>query len=158
VDLVVAANYQGWIRPIQVFILGFVFLFFIRVVRAIMVESKAPAKEKREDRAAAAAAAAARRSWLYLSVVEPAAAAGERFPLSSTLTVGRSDACDVNLAFDQFASTNHATFERKGDQVVVVDHGSTNGVWIDGERIAGPTRVKRGDRVQIGETIFEVTR
>lgn len=156
-DLVVAANYQGWIRPIQVFIVAFIFLFFLRVVRAIMVESKpTKAERRRDDRAAAAAAA--RRSWLYLSVVEPETAAGERFPLSSSLTVGRSNACDVNLAFDQFASTHHATFERRGEQVIVSDHGSTNGVWIDGERIAGPTRVKRGDRVQIGETIFEVTR
>ena len=44
-DLVVAANYQGWIRPIQVFILAFVFLFFFRVIRAIMVESRPPIRD-----------------------------------------------------------------------------------------------------------------
>ncbi len=155
-DLVVAANYQGWVRPIQVFILAFVFLFFFRVIRAIMVESRPPIRDKRQERSTASAAA--KKTWLYLTVLEPEDAAGERFPLSGALTVGRSSTCDVNLAYDQFASTKHATFSRNGDTVTVEDHGSTNGVWIDGERIDGPTRVKKGDRVQIGETIFEVTK
>ena len=75
-DLVVAANYQGWIRPIQVFILAFVFLFFFRVIRAIMVESRPPIRDKRQERSTASAAA--KKTWLYLTVLEPLQVSGSR--------------------------------------------------------------------------------
>jgi len=153
---VVAANYAGWVRPIQVFIMVFVFLFFLRVIRAILIEAKPPIREKKQ--AKAQAAATTRRQWLYLTVKAPEDAAGERFPLNGPLTIGRSVECDVNLAYDQFASVRHAHITINSDTITIEDLGSRNGVWVDDERIEVPTRVKRGDRIQVGETIFEVTR
>ena len=155
-NAIVAANYAGWVRPIQVFIMLFVFLFFLRVIRAILVEAKPPIREKKQARPASAATQ--KRQWLYLTVKAPEDAAGERFPLNGPLTIGRSVECDVNLTYDQFASVRHAQVEVKGDTVTIEDLGSRNGVWVDDERIDEPTKVKRGDRIQVGETIFEVTR
>ena len=152
----VAANYAGWVRPIQVFIMAFVFLFFLRVIRAILVEAKPPIREKKQ--AKVQAAPTTRRQWLYLTVKAPEDAAGERFPLNGPLTIGRSAECDVNLAYDQFASVRHAQISVANDTITIEDLGSRNGVWVDDERIEVPTRVKRGDRIQVGETIFEVTR
>jgi hypothetical protein len=151
-----AANYSGWIRPIQVFIVAFVFLFFLRVIRAILVEAKPPIREKKQARSQSGSAT--RRQWLYLSVKAPEDAAGERFPLNGPLTIGRSVECDVNLAYDQFASVRHAQITIDNGAITIEDLGSRNGVWVDDERIEQPTRVKRGDRIQVGETIFEVTR
>ena len=151
-----AANYAGWVRPRQVFIIAFVFLFFLRVIRAILVEAKPPIREKKQPRVQAATTS--KRQWLYLTVKAPEDAAGERFPLNGPLTIGRSAECDVNLTYDQFASVRHAQITISGDTITVEDLGSRNGVWVDDERIEQPTRVKRGDRIQVGETIFEVTR
>ena len=156
VGALIATNYNGWIRPIQVFILLFVFIFFLRVIRAILVEAKPPIREKKQGRVAATSGT--KKQWLYLTVKEPEDAAGERFPLNGPLTIGRSAECDVNLAYDQFASVKHAQLSRSGDTVVIDDLGSTNGVWVNDERIEGSTKVKRGDRIQVGETIFEVSR
>ena len=152
-------NYQEFVRPIQVFVIALIFLFFLRVARSAIVESRAPIREKKQ--AKERAAPKAKRSgvrWLYLEVKAPEDAAGERFAITGELTVGRSPSCDVNLSYDQFASTNHARFVRHDDEVVVEDLGSTNGVWLDEERIEAPTVIRKGDKIQIGETVFEVTR
>ena len=38
------------------------------------------------------------------------------------------------------------------------DLGSTNGTYVNAERIVRPTRLTKGDLVQVGATILEVTR
>jgi predicted Zn finger-like uncharacterized protein len=61
-------------------------------------------------------------------------ATGQIFPISKTRTlIGRSGA-DINLD-DPEASRQHAALEIIGDSAVLRDVGSTNGTWIDLERI-----------------------
>jgi predicted Zn finger-like uncharacterized protein len=68
-----------------------------------------------------------------LAVIQ-GAATGQIFPISKSRTViGRSGA-DVNLD-DPEASRQHAALEIVGDVAVLRDLGSTNGTWIDLERI-----------------------
>jgi pSer/pThr/pTyr-binding forkhead associated (FHA) protein len=38
---------------------------------------------------------------------------------------------------------------------MIEDLGSTNGTYLNGKRLATPERVAKGDRVQIGNTVFE---
>ena len=38
------------------------------------------------------------------------------------------------------------------------DLGSTNGTYVNSERIAKPTKLARGDLLQVGATVFEVVR
>jgi len=38
------------------------------------------------------------------------------------------------------------------------DLGSTNGTWVNDERLDNPVRLRRGDRVKVGSTILEVAR
>ena len=38
---------------------------------------------------------------------------------------------------------------------MIEDLGSTNGTYLNGKRVAAPERVAKGDRVQIGNTVFE---
>jgi predicted Zn finger-like uncharacterized protein len=68
-----------------------------------------------------------------LAVIQ-GAATGQIFPISKTRTViGRSGA-DINLD-DPEASRQHAALEIVGDVAILRDLGSTNGTWIELERI-----------------------
>jgi predicted Zn finger-like uncharacterized protein len=68
-----------------------------------------------------------------LAVIQ-GAATGQIFPISKTRTViGRSGA-DINID-DPEASRQHAALEIVGDLTVLRDLGSTNGTWIDLDRI-----------------------
>ncbi len=59
---------------------------------------------------------------------------------------------------DIYASTLHARLFRKKDQLWVEDLGSTNGTYVNSEKITQAQRLGRGDMLQAGSTVFEVTR
>ncbi|HJX48813.1 MAG TPA: FHA domain-containing protein [Gaiellaceae bacterium] len=78
---------------------------------------------------------------------------GEEFPLDSRpLTVGRGAQNDVSIEGDEFASARHVRIEPRRDGVWVSDVGSTNGTFVNGERIDRPRKLERGDVVRVGET------
>jgi pSer/pThr/pTyr-binding forkhead associated (FHA) protein len=52
----------------------------------------------------------------------------------------------------------HARLYRSGGQIWVEDLGSTNGTFVNSERITQPSRLAKGDLLQIGATVFEVRR
>ena len=68
------------------------------------------------------------------------------------LTVGRSDDNTIMLDGDEFASGHHARIESQLDGVWILDLGSTNGTFVNGERVEGRRQLHRGDLVQIGDT------
>ena len=74
---------------------------------------------------------------------------------SKRLTLGRSEHCDVSLAWDSQVSRLHAELERVGDQWLVVDDGvSTNGTFVGATRVAGRRRLADGDLLRLGATII----
>ena len=73
-------------------------------------------------------------------------------------TIGRSDDNRIPLAGDDFASGHHARVESARDGVWVIDLGSTNGTFVNGERIDGRHRLREGDVVQIGDTELRLER
>jgi pSer/pThr/pTyr-binding forkhead associated (FHA) protein len=68
------------------------------------------------------------------------------------VTVGRSDENTIALDGDEFASGRHARIESQRDGVWILDLGSTNGTFVNGERVDGRRQLHRGDLVQIGDT------
>ena len=72
--------------------------------------------------------------------------------------MGRGGGCGIVLPDDHFVSTVHARVFRRGDEVFVEDLGSRNGTFVNGTAVAAPIRLRRGDRVQFGETVAEVVR
>jgi pSer/pThr/pTyr-binding forkhead associated (FHA) protein len=68
------------------------------------------------------------------------------------LTIGRSKDNAVALDGDEFASGQHARIESQRDGVWILDLGSTNGTFVNGERVEGRRQLHRGDLVQIGNT------
>jgi phosphoserine phosphatase RsbU/P len=70
------------------------------------------------------------------------------------LTIGRSSRNDICIS-DPFASRLHAELRREGDHVLLVDNGSANGTFLNGQRVSGSVRLEPGDMVRIGETEIE---
>jgi pSer/pThr/pTyr-binding forkhead associated (FHA) protein len=88
-------------------------------------------------------------------VVETSSAlsAGDAFEAGPVpLTIGRAQDNALALDGDEFASAHHARIEAARDGVWIVDLNSTNGTWINGERLDGRRRLHQGDMVQIGDT------
>jgi pSer/pThr/pTyr-binding forkhead associated (FHA) protein len=73
-------------------------------------------------------------------------------------TIGRSDDNVVVLDGDDYASGHHARVESGLDGTWVIDLGSTNGTYVNGEQIAGRTRLHEGDLLQVGDTELRLGR
>ena len=140
--------------------LALLYLFFLRVLRAVWAEVNAPPLA-----AAAAPATAAppgrrpkgrgKGPATHLVVVEPRDQRGRTFELGQEVTVGRAGGCQITLD-DSYASQLHArVFERDGI-LYVEDLGSTNGTFVDGRKVTSPVALQRGDHVKVGNTVLEV--
>ncbi len=68
--------------------------------------------------------------------------------LVSKLVVGRDPTCDLSEA-DPLLSRRHAEFTVSGDDIVVRDLGSRNGIYLNGARVAEGT-LQSGDVIRIG--------
>jgi hypothetical protein len=68
--------------------------------------------------------------------------------------VGREAGLALSLIGESTVSRRHARLERTGDVVVLTDLGSTNGTFVNGERVTEPTTLRPGDSVQFGAVPF----
>jgi ABC-2 type transport system ATP-binding protein len=83
--------------------------------------------------------------------------AGSEVPVDSQLVVGRdAGAADVVLDEDPEISRRHAALSPAGAGLTVRDLGSTNGTFVNGERLSETVALETGDRVEFGRTIIEV--
>jgi hypothetical protein len=144
-------DYTSLIKPLQWLVVIVIFLFFLRVARAVTVQARAP-------REAASPRSTRRRNRRFaLEFIEPDARFGERVELPALLDIGRGSSSDLVLD-DSFVSSRHASVEYASDGLVLADLGSTNGTYVNEKKIESPTQLKRGDVVQIGGFVLEVVR
>ena len=71
------------------------------------------------------------------------------------ITLGRSPDSDL-IVDDEYASTHHAKLILINNDWLIQDLNSTNGTFLDGERIGTPAVVKLKSQVRIGKTVFEL--
>ncbi len=76
------------------------------------------------------------------------------FDARPQLSVGRAEDNDVRLDGLQI-SNHHARFVRSNGSVSIEDAGSTNGVYVNGERISGRRNVQLSDVIQIGPFVLQ---
>ena len=89
-------------------------------------------------------------------IIEPRERRGQAFPISQEFTIGRSSGCSIQILNDTFISSLHCRVYRdEAGNTLLEDLGSTNGTYLNGDRIRVPKPIHRGDRVQIGGTIVE---
>src|SRR6202041_2591250 len=81
---------------------------------------------------------------------------GGEFPIATDkqIIVGRSSDLDMVLVEDM-VSRKHARIAMQSDQIWIEDLGSTNGTFVNGEKIKR-ARLKEGDRVLIGTSILKL--
>lgn len=162
---------------LKLILLALLYLFFGRVLWAVWSEVRAsgttrpsvnhgpvvdpnsptvaaerpPSRRRREVRPPRGRAGRVAR----LVVLEPKAARGQAYKLDREITIGRDTKCTIRIPDDTFVSGLHARiFDHEG-QPMVEDLGSTNGSFLNGNKITGTKLLHPGDRVQIGYTVLE---
>jgi pSer/pThr/pTyr-binding forkhead associated (FHA) protein len=148
-------------------LLALLYLFFFRVVRAVWAELRTPSAATGAPVAAGPVAAAgpgrkerkahakAAKSRPQLVMIEPADQAGRSYPLDNEASIGRAAGCQITLD-DTYSSQIHARVFVRDGQWLVEDLGSTNGTWLNRQKVSGPMVLQRGDRLQIGNTVMEL--
>jgi hypothetical protein len=69
--------------------------------------------------------------------------------------IGRGADCQLILD-DDYVSTRHARVVSTPNGIYVEDLGSTNGTYVNGQRITAPTTITLADTVRIGKTILKL--
>ena len=83
------------------------------------------------------------------------ARAGEVVPVNKSLIGGRSPDCSLEVP-DANASRQHARFDWDGATLKVGDNGSSNGTYLNDQRMQGMVVAKEGDVVRLGETRIRI--
>jgi pSer/pThr/pTyr-binding forkhead associated (FHA) protein len=142
---------------LQAAFLILLYLFIWRVVRSASRDLRAaPPQESfvlAPAQVAAARGEAPARPGRLVVTQSKAVKPGEAFETGPVpATIGRAEDNAISLAEDEFASGHHARVESARDGVWIVDLGSTNGTFVNGERLNGRKRLHDGDLVQVGDT------
>jgi predicted component of type VI protein secretion system len=73
----------------------------------------------------------------------------------SPVTIGRAVGSDIRLDWDDQVSRVHAELGRVGDSWVLVDDGlSSNGSFVNEERVSSRRRLEDGDRIRVGSSVL----
>ncbi|HET6866509.1 MAG TPA: FHA domain-containing protein [Solirubrobacteraceae bacterium] len=80
--------------------------------------------------------------------------AGQTVEIEEEVVIGREDT-DLAIDDDEL-SRRHAVVRRHANRLQVEDLGSTNGTFVDGNRIAEPTLLGGGAEIKIGTTVLVV--
>jgi hypothetical protein len=124
-----------------------IYAFFFMVARALW----------RDLRAGVAGAGRPLARLVVVAAPEGRPEPGTSIPLDAVNSIGR----DVNNAIvidDSFVSAEHTLLTFRGRAWYVEDRGSTNGTWLNGQRIDGLWPLGFGDELQVGQVRMRLER
>lgn len=144
---------------LKFFLVALLWLFFLRVARAVVAETRRiPAGGGNFTSSSRANQRDGNTVGpLQLLISEPKERAGETVPLQDEVTIGRAPGCAVALPQDSYTSNLHARAFVQDGTAWVEDLNSTNGTFVNGQRISAATPLHRGDKLQVGRTVMEVS-
>jgi pSer/pThr/pTyr-binding forkhead associated (FHA) protein len=179
---VIAAATEPLLGILKYVLLALLYLFFARVLWAVWSEVRGPrpgvvipqtahvsvaptdptvaasspaAPEVKPGRRAVRAPRGRRGNVGRFVVIEPKSTRGSTFALGDEITIGRAAMSTIGMPDDSFVSQLHARVYREAGLTMIEDLGSTNGTYLNGKRLTAPEHVTKGDRVQVGSTVFE---
>lgn len=158
---------------IKLAFLAVLWLFVIAAVGVVRTDLfDQPSSPRRQRRAARAGArrapppeptrpprqGARSRASARQVVVTGGSLAGTTITLADQqITIGR--AADATLVLsDDYASTRHARLFPQNGEWIVEDLGSTNGTYLDRQKVTQPMPVPVGVPIRIGKTVLELRR
>jgi pSer/pThr/pTyr-binding forkhead associated (FHA) protein len=151
---------------IRIGFLAVLWLFVIAAVGVVRTDLFGPSSQRRRRASAPQRAvrqprptkARPSRAAPQHLLVTAGALAGTSMGLSDQqITIGRADDATLVLA-DDYASTRHARLYPQDGQWIVEDLGSTNGTYLDRQKVTQPTPVPIGVPIRIGKTVLELRR
>jgi hypothetical protein len=133
-----------WI--LRLLFLALLYLFLFAVVRVLLRDLRGATRERAE-------------LGRLVVVASPGGEppAGAVFPLDAIASLGR-DVNNTIVVDDPFASGEHAAITFRGRSWYVEDLESTNGTFLNGGQVEGPTPMGYGDEIQIGEVRLRLER
>lgn len=140
-------------------LLALLYLFFLRVLWAVWNEIRGPSvRDAKPPKQGGRRSGRKSDGASKLVVASPNGGKRDRqsYDVATELTVGRAAGCQITLPADTFVSQHHArVFVREG-HLFVEDLGSTNGTYLNGQRVTAAMPMRRGDSLQVGRTVMEV--
>ena len=140
-----AVSLSLWL--LRLLFLLFLYLFLLAVVRVLVRDLRAAAREPETE--------LGRLVVIASSGAEPRA--GATFSLDAITTLGR-DVNNTIVIDDRFASSEHAALTFRGRAWYVEDLGSTNGTFVNGAPVDGVAPLGYGDELQIGQVRMRLER
>jgi hypothetical protein len=92
---------------------------------------------------------------VQLEILE-GAEAGAQVPVTGSIVLGRADDADLTLA-DAGVSRTHARVSAGAAGATIEDLGSSNGTFVNGERVDSARPLTDGDQIQLGGAILQVS-
>ena len=77
--------------------------------------------------------------------------------VSEPVVIGRGSDCQIRLD-DDYSSTRHARVFQSEGEWWVEDLGSTNGTYLDGQRVTRPVQAEIGGSIRIGRTTLNIAK
>ncbi len=142
--------------------LALIYFFVYRAIRAVATDISVPRKTRAASRAETKPvrtprATRSKKAPTTLVVRDDGGKKVASHRLESPLQVGRADACHIRLN-DTYVSQFHARIYPRDGTWHVEDLGSTNGTYLNRQRLSGSREVQAGDQIKIGKTTLELKR
>jgi pSer/pThr/pTyr-binding forkhead associated (FHA) protein len=140
--------------------LALIYFFVYRAIRAVAIDIRGRRETSRAAPRTEAKAARAKGGGKAPQVVVVKDDGGKKIAthrLSSAMQIGRANACHIKLD-DTYVSNFHARLYPQNGTWHVEDLGSTNGTYLNRQRVSGSVEVQSGDEVRIGKTTLELRR
>jgi pSer/pThr/pTyr-binding forkhead associated (FHA) protein len=150
---------------IRLAFLAVLWLFVIAAVGVVRTDmfgqalsSRQQRRQQKAQRARPPRTARAARGAPQRLLVTGGSLAGTSIGLTDQqITIGRANDATLVLS-DDYASSRHARLFPQNGQWVVEDLGSTNGTYLDRQKVTQPTPVPAGVPIRIGKTVLELRR
>lgn len=137
--------------------LGLLYFFVYRAIKTVVVDIRGPKPARKAAKTAGPKPRGKAKPPVIAIFRTRDGKKLESHKLKEPLQIGRAEACEIRPE-DTYLSQFHAKLYPKNGLWYVEDLGSTNGTYLNQQRITGPVEIHHGDTVRVGETTVELRR